>query len=106
MSDFTGKTLTDKGLKHYTRRLTASYFLAMALVGILALSLFGVLFAQINSQGRYATMIGASGRQRALAQRVALFCLRLARNPTRSGGRDSGGSRRAPSAIWNASSAG
>ncbi len=81
MSDFTGKTLTDKGLKHYTRRLTASYFLAMALVGILALSLFGVLFAQINSQGRYATMIGASGRQRALAQRVALFCLRLAQEP-------------------------
>ena len=81
MSDFAGKTLVDSGLKHYTRRLTANYFLAMALVGVLALSLFCVLFAQINSQGRYATMIGAANRQRALAQRAALFCLRLTQEP-------------------------
>ena len=81
MSDFAGKTLTDSGLKHYTRRLTNNYFLAMAMVGALALSLFGVLFAQINSQARYATMIAASSRQRALAQRTALFCLRLVGEP-------------------------
>ena len=84
MRDFADKSLTDRGLKHYTRRLTANYFLAILLVGLLAISLFVALFAQINSQGRYATMIELSSRQRALVQRVALFSLRLTREPDAS----------------------
>ena len=81
MRNFTGKSLTDSGLKRYTRRLTANYFLALAMVGTLAVALFVVLLAQINSQGRYATMIELSGRQRSLVQRVALFALRLTQEP-------------------------
>ena len=81
MADFHDKLLSDNGLKQYTRRLTSSYFLAVVLVGALAVALFAVLFAQINSQGRYATMIALSARQRALVQRTALFSLRLTQEP-------------------------
>ena len=81
MSDFTGKSLKDIGLKDYTSRLTASYLLAMAIVGTLALALFAVLLAQNHFQGRYAKWIAFSGRQRALVQRSALFSLRLTQEP-------------------------
>ncbi len=81
MRNFLIKSLTYSDLDHYTRRLTRSYFLAMAIVGALAVALFAVLLAQINSQGRYATLIGFSARQRMLVQRAALFSLRLTQEP-------------------------
>ena len=81
MRNFHDKSLAESGLDYYTRRLTTSYVAALITVGILALGLLAILFAQINSQGRYATMIASSGRQRTLVERAALFSLRLTQEP-------------------------
>jgi signal transduction histidine kinase/CheY-like chemotaxis protein len=65
--------LKPKYLPSLRQRLTRRYLLALGLIALLSLAGFATLISQIDSQGRYATMINLSSRQRMLSERAALL---------------------------------
>lgn len=60
-----------------TRGLRVKFVLALALVGLLSVSAYGLLSGLIASQEGNAPTINVSGRQRMLSQRIAKFALRF-----------------------------
>ena len=60
-------------------RLASGYLFGLGVIAALAVASFVTLVLEINSQGRFATMINQAGYQRALSQRITLLALRSTR---------------------------
>jgi hypothetical protein len=64
------------------RRLNLSYLFALGIIAVLSVAVFFLLLGILRTNEHIAAVINASGRQRMLSQRIALYGLQLVESKT------------------------